>query len=596
MSRQHTLCASIVALFYFSTHAAAVRRFDHHPRPPIGTLHIVATWSAYASYMPDHAHAFNALAGKRDFNVINYIAVNAGLTDHDRDLIDRTAAQNKLACIASYKYCIPSIEPSLNHVCALNTALQKLLGNSTFAKDDIVMFVDSDIFPVDIDVAAINFDMLGLTVERGGLKYLWPNLLVLRMTDRLLHALPDMDFGTMATPAGVGTDSGGKIAIFLQDNPWIHVSHFGRGDDHPYSPAATFVDRIKRSRSKFPQCHQSELFSSHAATFIHLGSASSNWRHCPEAVLAQSWHLAVGFVAELDNCIVESVTYESSEVERWWLDKAAELEQAKLTGSNISSIAAYCDVIASQHDTVLAIVAPHASTDDLNATIFSSFVTTQRCRSGPNQARSYIEPLFGVLRDPRSFCGHLFGQANPTMLSEPWYDRPFVLSRDNLVLDVSASAGSRLFFDLGASSFDQGPGGPSQKYFYESYGRLGTLFDRYIAWEANPVDPNQLFAAVPDYLFASYQYFNVPVDKNASSPKFPVNVLRSVASTRDFVSLKLDIDNSDVENVIVSELLQPDNAALLDEFFWEQHEGSIRDQYDRLLRLRKMGVRAHAWP
>lgn len=587
------LWTSVAGMPHTVRHAAG-----RHNGPPVSTVHVVATWSAYATHMADHAHAFYRLAGRQGVTAVNYIAVNSGNTDTHRAAIDRAAVKNKVACLVTHTVCSSLQAASLNHACSLNTALQRLLANHTFIAGDVVIFTDSDIIPVDVDAVAMHFDVLGLPQEREGVEYLWPNLLVLRISDRLLHALPDLSFDAMATPVGLGTDSGGMISVFLKNNPWLHVAHFDGGKTHPYTAAATFMDRMKRVRSKYPKCHQSELLSSHAATFMHLGSAGSNWRHCPEALLAQAWNSVFGFVDDLDNCVVESVVYESSAVERWWLEQARLLNVSDMA-QDAPKIEAYCGIIADQRNAVLAMVgtgAPHTSADDLDADVFSSFLTTRRCKSGRQHTRSYIEPLFGVLRDPRSFCGHLFGRSNATMLTKPWYRRPFMLSRDSLVLGVSTTAQSRLFVDLGASLFDQGPGGASQQYFYEAYGRAGTLFDRYMAWEAKPIDPEQLLAAVPDDLFASYQYFNTPVSKNTSSPKFPVNVLKSVASTHDFVAFKLDIDLPDIEDVVVAELSKPAHAGLLDEFFWEQHGGSLRDQYERLLRFRQMGVRAHAWP
>lgn len=585
--------AVLVLLFW--TGVATVRHVNRRSSHHVRTLHVIATWSAYGQHIYNHAYSYHMLASKQNV-AVNYVVVNSGLTDQDRSEIALAANNNNFFHMDTYETCKSTREPSLNHACALNTALKWLLQHNTPSQNDLVIFSDSDIVPVNFNFHGIEFDILGLEQKVLGAHYLWPNLLVMRISERLIEALHQLDFGVLTTPSGRNTDSGGQIALFLQNNPWLQVAHFSSGADNPYTTEYAFLEKMKRHKTKYDSCHPSEMLASTVATFIHLGSASSNWRHCPESVVAQSWNAAFGLVSELDNCIVQSVTYESSPIEQWWLEESSKLTMSSVI-STPQTIQAYCETIRSQNDTVHAIVdTPHASTDDLDRSIFSSFVTSQKCNSGTKHTRTFIEPLFGMLRDPRSFCGHMFGHDEATMFSEPWYDRPFVLSRDNIILGVSTSAASRLFFDLGASSFDQGPGGTSQQYFYEAFQRVGTLFDRYIAWEASPVDPQKLFSVVPDDLFSSYQYFNIPVDKNASNPKFPVNVLKSVASTRDFVALKLDIDNSDIEDVVIQELLKSDHAALIDEFFWEQHDGSLRDQYDRLLRFRKMGMRAHAWP
>ena len=61
------------------------------------------------------------------------------------------------------------------------------------------------------------------------------------------------------------------------------------------------------------------------------------------------------------------------------------------------------------------------------------------------------------------------------------------------------------YFDIGASTYTSGSGGPSQKYFVEVYKALGITFDRMFLWEAAHVDPVALFAELPKELFAAYQ-------------------------------------------------------------------------------------------
>ena len=594
------VCQSIF-FFLIGSHAnvAASRHAFHRPRHNVhcgtGTLHVVTTWSAYPRHMYNHAHSFHVAA--QNGTNIQYIVINAGITDQDRADIQHDANTHGFQHLDTHDHCASSLGvPSSHHACNLNFAMQWLLRRTSFRADDVVIFADSDVIPVKLNLNRTDVDILGVGQTFENVGYLWPNLLVFWMSQRLVAALPNLDFGLLTLANGHTTDSGGRTFTFLQANPWLSVSHLLHGTHHPWSVENGVHEKMKRTRSKYESCHPSELLSSELATFMHLGSASSNWRHCPESVMAQSWNAAFGLVEALDDCKVDSVTYKSSAIEQYWLNAADALNLGDLINSE-SAIHSYCRTIASQNATVHAMINDsHTNNGNFDPDIFSSFVTMYECNTGSKVVKTYIEPLYGVLRDPRSFCGHMFGHNTSTMLSEPWYDRPFVLSRDAIVLGVSLSAKSNTFFDLGASVFDDGPGGASQQFFYEGYGRAGTLFDRYIAWEASSVNADKLFAGVPDDLFASYQYFNTPVEKNTSSPKFPVNVLRNVASERDFVSVKLDIDSSDIEDAVVAELSETHTAALVDEFFWEQHDGSLHDQYERLLRFRKMGIRAHAWP
>ena len=98
-----------------------------------------------------------------------------------------------------------------------------------------------------------------------------------------------------------------------------------------------------------------------------------------------------------------------------------------------------------------------------------------------------------------------------------------------------------------------------------------------------------------------------------------VNFIETVATVDDFVSFKLDIDNSDVELPILVDLLKrPGFANLVDEFFFEFHfrceimlywwgqvQNVPNEAHGFLLdrphvmgvfqKLRFMGVRSHFW-
>ena len=118
-------------------------------------------------------------------------------------------------------------------------------------------------------------------------------------------------------------------------------------------------------------------------------------------------------------------------------------------------------------------------------------------------------------------------------------------------------------------------------------------------------------------MWHKYQYFNWPASSNSSDPSSPLNILKKIAQTGDFVVLKLDIDTPEVEMVILRELMNdPDLLELVDEFFFEYHvlfkpmnmdwfgsenpsprptSDTLADSYKVFRTLREKGVRAHSW-
>ena len=109
-----------------------------------------------------------------------------------------------------------------------------------------------------------------------------------------------------------------------------------------------------------------------------------------------------------------------------------------------------------------------------------------------------------------------------------------------------------------------------------------------------------------------YHFFNIPVSTVTIN-----DLIDQIAIDDDFVSWKLDIDNSGYELPIVINMLEGKrNLDIIDEFFFELHFRCVLmkkywkdpwptyDNYtnDRLFSFelfsdyRKRGVRAHFWP
>lgn len=245
----------------------------------------------------------------------------------------------------------------------------------------------------------------------------------------------------------------------------------------------------------------------------------------------------------------------------------------------------------------------YANSDRMPESVFSLFVFRNNCTG--EKVVDYIEPLAGLTRSPY-YC--LKGS-------------DFVVQKDYMVVSRNiakhASAGpasytpKSLYFDLGASTYSSGGGGPSQSWFVETYESRGIHWDGIYAWEAVPYPPAEIWADIPSRLKPVYHWYNIPV---VSDPNHPDNVFRfieQVARPEDYVLLKIDIDNTPIEEELVRQLLASKTLLeLVDEFYFEHHvntapmhpywgkEGitsSLEDTYRIFTTLRRNGVIAHSW-
>jgi len=237
----------------------------------------------------------------------------------------------------------------------------------------------------------------------------------------------------------------------------------------------------------------------------------------------------------------------------------------------------------------------------------SFFSNTYSCSSETLVIKEYIEPLLGALRHPRSLC-----------YSEPGTDR-YLLSREYLLLSHSpqtalGTVSQKYLFDLGASLWNYGAGGVSQSWLLSQYAARGIQFDRIFMWEAIAHNPRDVFEHVPKSIMHAYQYFNIPAPPDPNDASNPLNILRKIAKTKDFVALKIDIDNFEVESRFIQQILADDMlAALIDELLYEHHvqfeplvsccwketadnRTTLADSYSLFHELRTRGIRAHGWP
>ena len=170
-----------------------------------------------------------------------------------------------------------------------------------------------------------------------------------------------------------------------------------------------------------------------------------------------------------------------------------------------------------------------------------------------------------------------------------------------------------LFFDLGASLYHTGNGGASMSWFVNAYRARGITFDRIFAWEAKLHTDATIYATMPPSIVDRISYYNLPANTTPGEKHNPWRTLRAVAAQADFVVVKIDIDNTPVEEALLEQLLADRTlSALVDEFYFEHHvlntpmwhygwtggtvtEHTLVHSYNLFSRLRERGIRAHSW-
>ena len=234
---------------------------------------------------------------------------------------------------------------------------------------------------------------------------------------------------------------------------------------------------------------------------------------------------------------------------------------------------------------------------------FSYFRRTQKCKSDGSEVTMDvpIEPLVSFLRHPLYLC---FSTTTQYHVNKDY----MLLSHPGLtVADPNAK---KFMFDAGASSYLKGAGGASSHWFIESYRKNGVEFDDMFCWEANGKQKD-LIQDYPFDILVKTHYFAVPVSAQKSSFHNIFNWIQRLAKVKDFVVFKLDIDTPAVESALAEQLLDPTNARLVDEFFFEDHVSKspmedhgwshVAKHHDLaksivyFQKLRRLGIRAHSW-
>jgi len=219
------------------------------------------------------------------------------------------------------------------------------------------------------------------------------------------------------------------------------------------------------------------------------------------------------------------------------------------------------------------------------------------CRKG--QYAEYVEPLAGILRNPRFPCG---GNSMALKFNIDWL---VMADFGNL------QGGTNRFFDAGCTHFSD-----ALNFFTKQYQGRGIIFDEVYAWEYVIQDYEAFWAGVDsedrEYWEPRVTFYNgIPVTSDKGAEHNVVDKIHRMCKPNDFCAFKLDIDTPEVELPLVQQLLDQASKtkAALNEFFFEHHvhgimqhygwganvAGTFVDSYRIFKKLREMGVRAHSW-
>ena len=211
-----------------------------------------------------------------------------------------------------------------------------------------------------------------------------------------------------------------------------------------------------------------------------------------------------------------------------------------------------------------------------------------------------LEPLLPPMRHP-GFC----------------YDGKHLMSTSYLVHDFESICkdireNSRtVFFDLGASlGFHSDDGEQPAVSLIKLYQKFGITFDHIYAYELTPGNAGELYKSLPAELLMAYHWINAGVEVDPASALNPLKMIIENFSPEDFVVLKLDVDNPEVELSLVEQIIENDAlTSLIDQFYFEHHvhleelhgawgpsvRGSVSDSLLLFQKLRTKGIQAHFW-
>lgn len=233
-----------------------------------------------------------------------------------------------------------------------------------------------------------------------------------------------------------------------------------------------------------------------------------------------------------------------------------------------------------------------------------------------------LEPLAGILRDPRTACynGDRFKPPLEGPPSELQERKPWVLLDPELAAvakvhspkvhyaRTAAPYKRALLFDMGGSKWNDAAG---SRWLLNKFAGIGIFFEHIYVWEAKYLGPRDYWHGAGTDVISRVHFFNWPVTSKEDDIDNPFTTLLEIATEEDFVVVKLDIDHSPTELPLVGQLMtDPKLASLVDEFTFEHHvnlkdmrrwwgdsiAGNLTDTYKIFRTMRERGIHAHSWP
>lgn len=312
-------------------------------------------------------------------------------------------------------------------------------------------------------------------------------------------------------------------------------------------------------------------------------------------------------------CDLEFLSYQSSPWEKEWIDNVEAWSKDKEMCEHMSKeqIAQFLKGTREATSTKCGHLLEDLGSED-NAKIFSQFKWMDTCTG--REVTTYIEPLVGLMRSPECPCAT--GDAGLLDRDYIMYGRTSPQCKNMKYPELANEERFEefFFFDLGASVYTQGMGGASQKVFVDGFDNLGVSPKdvHYFAWEVQKKDPVDVWGQIPGVLKPHYHWFNIPSDPAPGSSDNPWTYLKTLCTKRDYVVVKLDIDNTPVETAFMEQLLaDTELQGLIDEMFFEHHvnvehmypywvtqtvKEQLKDSYAWFAKLRNLGIRFHGWP
>ncbi|EFJ47221.1 hypothetical protein VOLCADRAFT_92253 [Volvox carteri f. nagariensis] len=320
-------------------------------------------------------------------------------------------------------------------------------------------------------------------------------------------------------------------------------------------------------------------------------------------------------------CVILERRYVSSPLEQKWVKAAAKWKQDG--NGDLGDVNPYCDFLTETMPDIQRMLTRVETLMSSNTTlsdapdaddVLSYFNITIQCGPFRVTRKEHIESLVGPLRHPFSIkCPAQFTQLPPPTNI---FDKSYMLLASRK--GQGQVARNKYYLDAGA-----GIGylaNSNQYWMVQSYEQRGLKLDRAIFWEASQSDGMTVLRDVPSEMFPAFTFYNIPAPQDLNDGRNPLNVVTKLAKPEDFVSIKLDIDQPDIEDSWLRAILdggptgqsRSRYAQLIDELFWEHHfnfmpmqsccwqslvdmQSQLVDSMNLFIRLRELGIRSHYW-